>query len=93
MIEYYANYCIDEFIETGEVDVVHDFADPVPVMVTLHKLGMPIDEWRRYAEPMHKTVFLRRQPGAIGVLEQLGWIAETIKDAIQAAHVSRHATT
>ena len=60
VIEYYANHCIDEFIERGEVDVVHDFADPVPVMVTLHKLGLPIDDWRRYAEPMHKTVFLRQ---------------------------------
>ena len=59
-IEYYANRCVDEFIERGEVDIVHEFADPVPVMVTLHKLGLPIDEWRRYAEPMHKTVFLRQ---------------------------------
>ena len=84
VIEYYANHCIDEFIERGEVDVVHDFADPVPVMVTLHKLGMPIDDWRRYAEPMHKTVFLRQDnPARAGVLEELAWIAGTIKDAIQ----------
>ena len=84
VIEYYANHCIDQFIERGEVDVVHDFADPVPVMVTLHKLGMPIDDWRRYAEPMHKTVFLRQDnPARVGVLEQLAWIAGTIKDAIQ----------
>src|SRR5690349_13415221 len=73
-----------EFIESGDVDVVHDFADPVPVMVTLHKLGMPIEDWRRYAEPMHKTVFLRQDnPARAGVLEQLGWIAETIRDAIK----------
>ena len=84
VIEYYANHCIDQFIERGEVDVVHDFADPVPVMVTLHKLGMPIDDWRRYAEPMHKTVFLRQDnPARAGVLEELAWIAGTIKDAIQ----------
>ena len=84
VIEYYANHCIDEFIEHGEVDIVHEFADPVPVMVTLHKLGMPIDDWRRYAEPMHKTVFLRQDnPARAGVLEQLAWIAETIKEAIK----------
>src|SRR3954468_31107 len=84
VIEYYANHCIDEFIEHGETDIVHEFADPVPVMVTLHKLGMPIDDWRRYAEPMHKTVFMRQDnPARAGVLEQLGWIAETIKDAIK----------
>jgi cytochrome P450 len=84
VIEYYANHCIDQFIEDGDVDAVHDFADPVPVMVTLHKLGMPIDDWRRYAEPMHKTVFLRQDnPARAGVLEQLAWIGETIKDAIK----------
>jgi cytochrome P450 len=33
---------------------------------------------------MHKTVFLRQDnPARAGVLEQLGWIAETIKDAIK----------
>ena len=84
VIEYYANHCIDQFIENGSVDVVHDFADPLPVMVTLHKLGLPIDEWRRYAEPMHKTVFLRQDnPARDGVLEELGWIVGTIKEAIQ----------
>ncbi len=84
VIEYYANYCIDQFIEDGAVDIVHEFADPLPVMVTLHKLGLPIDDWRRYAEPMHKTVFLRQDnPARQGVLEQLGWIVGTIKDAIQ----------
>ena len=83
-IEYYANRCVDDFIERGEVDIVHDFADPVPVMVTLHKLGLPIDEWRRYAEPMHKTVFLRQgNPARDGVLEQLGWIVGTIQEAIR----------
>lgn len=84
VIEYYANYCIDQFIEAGETDIVHDFADPVPVMVTLHKLGLPIDEWRRYADPMHKTVFLRQDnPARAGVLQELAWIAGTIKEAIE----------
>jgi cytochrome P450 len=84
VIEYYANHCIDEFIERGEVDVVHDFADPLPVMVTLHKLGMPIDDWRRYADPMHKTVFLRQDnPARAGVLEELAWIVGTIREAIE----------
>lgn len=84
VIEFYANRCVDEFIEHGETDIVHEFADPVPVMVTLQKLGLPIDEWRRYAEPMHKTVFLRQDnPARANVLEELGWIVGTIREAIQ----------
>lgn len=84
VIEYYAHRCIDEFIQRGEVDIVHEFADPLPVMVTLHKLGLPIDEWRRYAEPMHKTVFLRQDnPARANVMAELGWIVSTITDAIE----------
>ncbi|HEY5875107.1 MAG TPA: cytochrome P450 [Ilumatobacteraceae bacterium] len=84
LIEYYANACIDNFIESGEVDVVHDFADPLPVMVTLQKLGLPTDDWRLFAEPMHKVVFLRQDnPARANILQELGWIADQITEAIR----------
>jgi cytochrome P450 len=83
VIEYFVHRCIDEFVEHGEVDFVHDFANPLPAMVTLHKLGMPVEDWRRFSEPMHKTVFLRQDnPQRAGVLEELAWIAGTIRETI-----------
>ena len=83
VIECFVHRCIDDFIEHGEADLVHDLANPVPAMVTLHKLGMDVGEWRRFSEPMHKTVFLRQDnPGRAGVLEELAWIAQTIRDTI-----------
>ena len=79
-IEAFVSRCIDEFIEKGECDLVHELADPLPAMTTLHKLGLPIGEWARYAEPLHKTVFLRQgNPKRDGVLEQLGWIRDEEK--------------
>jgi cytochrome P450 len=82
-IEAFVSRCIDEFIERGEADLVHDLADPLPAMTTLLKLGLPIDDWARYAEPLHKTVFLRQgNPRRDGVMEQLGWIKQSIVDAI-----------
>jgi cytochrome P450 len=85
VIERFVHHCIDEFIERGEVDLVHDLADPLPAMVTLYKLGLPVDDWRRFAEPMHKTVFLRQDnPARANTLEDLKRIAATIDEAVAA---------
>jgi cytochrome P450 len=85
LIERFAHRCIDEFIETGDVDFVHDLADPLPAMTTLHKLGLPVDDWRTYAEPMHKTVFLRQDnPLRANVVAELGLVAERIREAVAA---------
>ena len=59
-IQAFIDQCIDEFIEAGECDIVAEFADPVPAMTTLHILGLPVETWRTYAEPLHATVFHRQ---------------------------------
>jgi cytochrome P450 len=51
--------CIDEVIESGMIDFVLDLANPVPAMVTLLILGLPIDDWAKYAEPTHEVVYTR----------------------------------
>lgn len=82
-IETFVHRCIDRFIERGEADLVHELADPLPAMTTLHKLGLPVDDWEAFSEPLHKTVFLRQDnPRREGVLQQLAWIAQTVKAAI-----------
>ena len=82
-IESFVTGCIDEFIEEGSCDFVHDLADPLPALTTLHKLGLPLDDWARFAEPLHKTVFLRQgDPARAGVMEQLAWIRQVIVDAV-----------
>ena len=83
VIEHFTHRCIDGFIERGEADFVHELADPLPAMTTLYKLGLPLEHWPRFAEPLHKTVFLRQDnPLREGVLEQLGWMRQTLVDAI-----------
>ena len=84
-IERFVHHCIDDVIETGEVDFVHQLADPIPAMTTLHKLGLPIDDWHAFSEPLHKTVFLRQDnPARAGVLEQLKHISEVLDETIAA---------
>lgn len=83
-MELYVHESIDTFIETGSCDIVHDFADPVPAKTTLHKLGLNVADWRRFSEPLHKTIYLRQDnPLREGVLEELAWIKETLASAIE----------
>jgi cytochrome P450 len=59
-IQEFITRCIDEFIERGSCDIVTELADPVPAMTTLYLLGLPVEEWRLFSEPLHATVFHRQ---------------------------------
>lgn len=59
-IRSFVHACIDAFIEKGSCDVVHDLADPLPAMTTLHMLGLPVETWRSYSETLHSIVFFRQ---------------------------------
>ena len=47
---------IDEKIESGSMDLVHDLTNPVPAILTLHLIGLPTDQWRHYADLFHATI-------------------------------------
>lgn len=55
----FVTYCIDRRIESGEIDLVLDLASPVPAMLTRHMLGMPLEGWESWAEPMHELIAQR----------------------------------
>ena len=85
VIERFVHAAIDDFIEKGSCDFVHDFADPVPAMTTLYKLGLPVELWKDFSVPLHQVVFLRQDsPRRINVPEGLQFVAQTIRDTIAA---------
>lgn len=47
---------LDAVIERGEMDVVYDYAAPVPAKVTMRLLGLPEESWKRYALPFHELM-------------------------------------
>ncbi|RZT19074.1 cytochrome P450 [Mycobacterium sp. BK558] len=51
--------CIDDRIETGEIDFVDDLANVVPAVLTLAMLGVPLEKWTMYNEPAHALVYTR----------------------------------
>lgn len=82
-IEKFANQCIDEFIEAGDCDIVHELSDPLPALTTLHMLGLPLELWRDFSEPLHSTVFLRQDnPLRANNTERLRWIRQYLTDQV-----------
>jgi cytochrome P450 len=51
--------CIDDRIETGQIDFVDDLANVVPAVLTLAMLGVDLEKWTIYNEPAHASVYTR----------------------------------
>jgi cytochrome P450 len=58
---------IDEVIERGAADLVHELASPVPALLTAKLLGVPLSDWRLYSDAAHSIVF--NAPGTPGFEE------------------------
>lgn len=74
---------IDRFVERGSFDVVDDLANPVPAIITLDLMGLPLDDWERFALPLHRMVYVEQtDPAFDEVLAELGWIRERLGEAV-----------
>ncbi len=58
--QQFAAALIDDVIETGRFDIVEDFTNPMPALVTMELFGFPLDEWRAFADPFHKIIYTPR---------------------------------
>lgn len=77
--------CIDSIIESGEGDIVLDIANPIPALLTCKLMGLPLEDWRYYAEPMHEIVYTPPGTPEAEVINQkllvmFGKIAEAVAD-------------
>jgi cytochrome P450 len=55
LIERYCTEVIDHMIEDGECDFVMQVGSPVTALITLDVVGLPLSDWRFYAEAIHTT--------------------------------------
>ena len=51
-----ADWFLDRHIEEGRIDLVLDYANPVPAVFTMELVGLPAGNWRRYADLFHGTI-------------------------------------
>jgi cytochrome P450 len=75
--------CIDRHIESGAIDFVLDLANPVPAVAILALLGLPLEDWERYAAPAHEVVYTRPgTPEFQHAVDEQAWMFEEIARAI-----------
>jgi cytochrome P450 len=55
-MEDQAHRFLDQRIETGEMDLVLDYASPVPAILTMKMMGLPHDNWQLYANLFHSVM-------------------------------------
>jgi cytochrome P450 len=55
-MEEQAHGFLDQKITTGQMDLVLDYASPVPAILTMKLMGLPYDNWQLYANLFHSVM-------------------------------------
>jgi cytochrome P450 len=55
-MEQSAHWFLDQRIGDGQMDLVLDYASPVPAILTMRLMGLPHDNWRLYANLFHSVM-------------------------------------
>lgn len=83
-IRKFTSDCINSFIETGECELVTQFANPIPSMTALDFIGFDPQEWHDFAGPMHLLSYSADgSPERQQALEDLIQIDRRIEYAIE----------
>jgi cytochrome P450 len=85
LFEEVTTYCIDRVIESGECDFMLDISAQVSALVTLLWLGLPTDDWERFAEIEHAVVaFPSHAPEFIRAVGMQEWKFQLVDEVIRA---------
>ncbi|MBF4476662.1 cytochrome P450 [Rhodococcus rhodochrous] len=83
-----ADEVIDHFIEAGEADFVMQVGSPVTALITLDVLGLPLEDWRFYAERIHQT--FSGVPGGGDSEAGIPGIQKRLAETIAARRITPH---
>jgi cytochrome P450 len=57
-MEQSVHWFLDQRIADGQMDLVLDYASPVPAILTMRLMGLPYDNWQLYANLFHSVMAL-----------------------------------
>lgn len=70
---------LDRVCSSGRMDLVLDFGNPLPALATMKLIGLPLDDWQTYAEPMHRVVAMPpNDPDYLHNLQVMGQLGGAI---------------
>ena len=55
-MEQSVHWFLDQRIADGQMDLVLDYASPVPAILTMQLMGLPYDNWQLYANLFHSVM-------------------------------------
>jgi cytochrome P450 len=55
-MEQSADWFLDQRIADGHLDLVLDYASPIPAILTMRLMGLPYDNWQLYANLFHSVM-------------------------------------
>jgi cytochrome P450 len=87
MMEAAARWFLDERITTGSADLVLDYANPVPAILTMHLVGLPLDDHAMYGALFHATIAHR--PGEPEFDNAVGNLPKMLKKLSEEAESRR----
>src|SRR5581483_10695995 len=84
-VQRYTTWCMDQIIESGRAELVDALVGPVPALLSLRMLGLPMKDWRRFAEVAHKAFYtVPGTPEFSALAETHAWLDEQMGAAISA---------
>ena len=79
-----AAWFVDQFIERGQADLIGELADPFPGLVTCRMLGLPIDNYHRYADILRRVTYTAPDDQARPQVDaDLAWMVQQLRDWCQ----------
>lgn len=82
-MEATARWFLDQHAESGTIDLVLDYASPVPAVLTMELVGLPLDDWSSYSALFHATVAHRPgEPEFDAAVGNIGEMLGRLGDAV-----------
>ncbi|MEE3063915.1 MAG: cytochrome P450 [Actinomycetota bacterium] len=82
-MEEKAHQFLDQHIEDGEMDLVLDYASPVPAILTMKLMGLPLDNWHIYASMFHNVMAVPQDSPEYA--EAIGKVPAMMEEVLQHA--------
>ena len=80
-MEEQAHEFLDQKIGDGQMDLVLDYASPVPAILTMKLMGLPYDNWQLYANLFHSVMAVPQDsPEYINAISQVPAMMQDVLD-------------
>jgi len=81
-IDQACEHFVDQICEAGSGDLVLDVAAPMPGLFTTALIGLPKEDWLRYADPFHKIVAPQESEEFAEAVEGAMWVMTSLFEIV-----------